>query len=127
MTGNNKREVFLTVDQVRKIAAFCTPIAQAAIWAALLTGARRGELLQIQREHIGRDSITFPASNTKTLRMRVVPIIPALRPWLKYFRLDMNLYDVQSSRRRAREGWHAACEFSRPSAFMRKHYAGTGR
>lgn len=102
MTVNNKREVFLTVDQIRKIAAFCTPVAQAAIWAALLTGARRGELLQIQREHIGRDSITFPISNTKTLRMRVVPIIPALQPWLKYFRLDMNLYDVQSSRRRAR-------------------------
>ena len=102
MTVNNKREVFLTVDQIRKIAAFCTPIAQAAIWAALLTGARRGELLQIQREHIGRDSITFPASNTKTVRMRVVPIIPALRPWLKYFRLDMTLYGVQSSWRRAR-------------------------
>ncbi len=99
---NNKREVFLTVEQVRKIAAFCTPIAQAAIWAALLTGARRGELFQIQREHIGRDSITFPASNTKTLRMRVVPIIPALRPWLRYFPLEMTLYGVQSSWRRAR-------------------------
>ena len=99
---NNKREVFLTVEQGRKIASFCTPIAQAAIWAALLTGARRGELFQIQREHIGKDSITFPASNTKTLRMRVAPIIPALRPWLKYFPLEMTLYGVQSSWRRAR-------------------------
>lgn len=127
MTVNNKREVFLTVDQIRKIAAFCTPIAQAAIWAALLTGARRGELLQIQREHIGRDSITFPASNTKTLRMRVVPIIPALRPWLKYFRLDMTLYGVQSSWRRAREDWHASREFSRPAPFLREHHAGPRR
>ena len=99
---NNKREVFLTIEQVKKIASFCTPIAQAAIWAALLTGARRGELFQIEREHIGRDAITFPASNTKTLRMRVIPIIPALRPWLKYFPLEMTLYGVQSSWRRAR-------------------------
>lgn len=99
---NNKREVFLTVEQVKKIASFCTPIAQAAIWAALLTGARRGELFQIERAHIGRDTITFPASNTKTLRMRVIPIIPALRPWLKYFPLEMTLYGVQSAWRRAR-------------------------
>lgn len=99
---NNKREVFLTVEQVKKIASFCTPIAQAAIWAALLTGARRGELFKIESQHIGRDAITFPASNTKTLRMRVIPIIPALRPWLKYFPLEMTLYGVQSSWRRAR-------------------------
>lgn len=102
VTVNNKREVFLTVEQVKKIASFCTPIAQAAIWAALLTGARRGELFQIERAHIGRDTITFPASNTKTLRMRVIPIIPALRPWLKYFPLEMTLYGVQSAWRRAR-------------------------
>lgn len=99
---NNKREVFLSVAEVRRIASFCTPVAQAAIWAALLTGARRGELFQIQKEHIGRDAITFPASNTKTLRMRVIPIIPALRPWLKFFPLDMTLYGVQSAWRRAR-------------------------
>ncbi|UMR29218.1 site-specific integrase [Massilia sp. MB5] len=99
---NNKREVFLTIAQVRRIAEHCSPVAQAAIWGALLTGARRGELFQIQRSHIGRDTITFPASNTKTLRMRVIPIIPALRPWLQYYPLRMTIYGVQSAWRRAR-------------------------
>ncbi len=99
---NNKREVFLTVEEVRKIAVHCTPQARAAIWAALLTGARRGEIFQIQAEHIGADTITLPSSHTKTLRMRVIPIIPALRPWLKYFPLEITVDGVKSSWRRAR-------------------------
>lgn len=75
---------------------------EAEIRAALLTGARRGELFQIERKQIGRDEITFPANNTKTVRMRVIPVLPALRPWLKYFPLEMTLYGIQSSWRRAR-------------------------
>lgn len=102
MAINNKREVFLTVDEVREIAQHCTVEAQAAIWAALLTGARRGELTQIRSEHIGSDTITLPSSHTKTLRMRVIPIIPALRPWLEHFPLQMSIYGIQSSWRRAR-------------------------
>lgn len=103
---NNKREIFLTVDQVRTLASHCSEQAQAAIWAALLTGARRGELFQIRPEHIGRDIITIPSSHTKTLRPRVVPIIPALRPWLKHFPLSITVDGVKSAWRRARV--HAA-------------------
>jgi integrase len=99
---NNKREVFLTVAQVRAIASHCSEQAQAAIWAALLTGARRGEIFQIRAEHIGRTTITIPSSHTKTLRPRVVPIIPALRPWLKHFPLAITVDGVKSAWRRAR-------------------------
>ncbi|KQQ40411.1 integrase [Duganella sp. Leaf126] len=99
---NNKREVFLTIAQVQRIASHCSIVAQAAIWGALLTGARRGELFKIEKQHIGKDSITFPSSNTKTAKMRVVPIIPALRPWLYHYPLRMTLYGVQSAWRRAR-------------------------
>jgi integrase len=99
---NNKREVFLSVDQVRSIAQHCTAEAQAAIWVALLTGARRGEIFRIRREHIGPDTITLPSSHTKTLRMRVVPIIPAVRPWLAFFPLTLTIDGVKSSWRRAR-------------------------
>lgn len=99
---NNKREVFLTVDQVREIASHCSTEAQAAIWFALLTGARRGEIFQIQREHIGPDSITIPSSHTKTQRPRVVPIIPALRPWLKHFPLQITVDGAKTAWRRAR-------------------------
>lgn len=99
---HNKREVFLDVAQVRQIAQHCTLQAQAAIWAALLTGARRGELHQIRAEHIGRNEITIPASHTKTLKSRVVPIIAALRPWLKHFPLTMTVDGIKSAWRRAR-------------------------
>lgn len=99
---NNKREVFLDVTQVREIAQHCTEQAQAAIWAALLTGARRGELFQIRAEHIGEDTIIIPSSHTKTLKPRVIPIIPALRPWLKHFPLTITVDGVKSSWRRAR-------------------------
>lgn len=102
MTVNNKREVFLSVEQVRDIAQHCTVQAQAAIWFALLTGARRGEIFQIRAEHIGADTIMLPASHTKTNRMRVIPIIPALRPWLEHFPLTMTVDGVKSSWRRAR-------------------------
>ncbi len=103
VTVNNKREVFLTVQQVRDIAQHCTEQAQAAIWFALLTGARRGEIFKIQAEHIGADTIMLPASHTKTNRMRVIPIIPALRPWLEHFPLTMTVDGVKSSWRRARK------------------------
>ena len=100
---NNHREVFLTVAQVRDIAKHCSEQAQAAIWFALLTGARRGEIFKIQAEHIGADTIMLPASHTKTNRMRMIPIIPALRPWLAHFPLTMTVDGVKSSWRRARK------------------------
>jgi len=102
MKVNNKREVFLTVEQVRDIAQHCTVQAQAAIWAALLTGARRGEIFKVRAEHIGADTIMLPASHTKAHKMRVIPIIPALRPWLEHFPLTMTVDGVKSSWRRAR-------------------------
>lgn len=99
---NNKREVFLTVAQVREIADHCSPQVKAAVWFALLTGARRGEILQVRKEHIGEDTITLPASHTKTNRMRVIPIIPALRPWLDFFPLQIEFEGVKSGWQRAR-------------------------
>jgi integrase len=99
---NNKREVFLSVDQVREITQHCTERAQAAIWAALLTGARRGEIFKIKAEHIIGDEIHIPSSHTKMQRSRVIPIIPALRPWLKHFPLTLTVDGVKSSWRRAR-------------------------
>jgi integrase len=99
---NNKREVFLKVAEVREIAKHCSDQAQAAIWFALLTGARRGEIFQIREEHIGTDTITLPASHTKTNRMRVIPIVPALRPWLKHFPLTITVDGAKSAWRRAR-------------------------
>lgn len=100
---NNERDVYLTIDQVRAVASHCSTAAQAAIWCALLTGARRGEILQIKREHIHKDRIDIPASHTKTLKVRTVPIVPALRPWLQHFPLQIQFEGIKSAWRRARE------------------------
>src|SRR5205085_552571 len=100
---NNARDTYLSIEQVQQIAEHASPQTRAAIWIAILTGARRGEILAIQPADIGPDSITIRASNTKTLRTRTVPIVPALRPWLAYLPLQMNYEGLKTGFRRARE------------------------
>lgn len=99
---NNAREVYLTVAEVRRVAAYCTEPMQALVWAALLTGARRGELIKLRAQDIKEDTITIASSHTKTERPRVVPIIDALRPWLKYFPVETDIEGIKSAWRRAR-------------------------
>jgi len=98
----NARDVHLTVAQVGAIAARASEATRAAIWIALLTGCRRGEVLAIQPADIGADAITIRAGNTKTLRTRTVPIIHALRPWLAHVPLTLNAEGLKSGFRRAR-------------------------
>lgn len=100
---DNDREVFLTVPQVRKLADACSEQVATAVWVALLTGARRGEVCKIRAEDIGRDTITIPRSHTKKLKAKVVPIVPALRPHLKNLPLAIGYEGVKSGFRRARE------------------------
>lgn len=64
---------------------------------------RRGEVLKIAPKDIAGDTITIRAGNTKTLRTRIVPIIPALRPWLTYLPIKINAEGLKSGFRRARE------------------------
>lgn len=99
---NNARSTYLSLDQVQAIATRCSVPVQAAIWTALLTGARRGEICKLQAVDIGSDSILIHAGNTKTLRTRTVPIVPALRPWLKHIPLDVGIEGIKSAWRRAR-------------------------
>lgn len=100
---NNQRTVYLTMEQVKRIADQASENVRAAIWIALLTGCRRGEVCKIEAQHIGKDTIRLPAGNTKTLRYREVPITPALRPWLKHLPLAIGFEGVKSGFRRARE------------------------
>lgn len=100
---NNARSVYLSVDQVQAIASHASESVRAAIWIALLTGARRGEICKLQAVDIGADSILIHAGNTKTLRTRTVPIVPPLRPWLKFIPLPINYEGIKTGFRRARE------------------------
>ncbi|WP_399677224.1 tyrosine-type recombinase/integrase [Xenophilus sp.] len=90
---NNKREVFLTPAQVQHLASHCTESVQAAIWIALYTGARRGEILAMQPEDVSKHTLTIHAQNTKTKRSRVIPIVKPLRPWLKYLPLPYKNFE----------------------------------
>ena len=99
---NNQKTAVLTIEQVRALADAASEPVRAAIWVGLLTGCRRGEVCKIKREDIGADVIRIEAGNTKTLRYREVPIIPALRPWLAYLPLSVTFEGVKSGVRRAR-------------------------
>ncbi|WP_428418176.1 tyrosine-type recombinase/integrase [Methylibium sp.] len=100
---NNARTTFLSMRQVQTLAQHASEQVQAAIWISLFTGCRRGEILALRPEDIGRDTITIQAGNTKTLRTRTVPIIPPARPWLKAIPLQINFEGLKSGFRRARE------------------------
>jgi integrase len=100
---NNQRSTYLTIEQVQQLTAVASEQTKAAIWIAILTGARRGEILALKPEDIGADAITIHASNTKTLRTRTVPIVPALRPWLAYVPIKINFEGLKMGFRRARE------------------------
>lgn len=103
LATNNKREMFLSIEQVQRLADCCPEPARAAVWIALLTGARRGEILKMRPEDIGPDSITIHAGNTKTLRTRVVPIVRAVRPWLKHVPIAYTNYEgLKTAFQRAR-------------------------
>jgi integrase len=100
---NNERTVYLGMEEVKLIADHASENVRAAIWIALLTGCRRGEICKIEAQHILEDRIRLPAGNTKTLRYREVPIVPALRPWLEYLPLPISFEGVKTGFRRARE------------------------
>lgn len=99
---NNQRAVYLDLLQVKKLADCASDQVQAAIWIALLTGCRRGEILSLKQEDIGREVLRIQAGNTKTLRYREVEIVPALRPWLKLVPLEINFEGLKTGFRRAR-------------------------
>lgn len=90
---HNKREMFLTVEQVSRLADAGSDGVRAAVWIALYTGCRRGEILKLRPEDISRNEITIHSGNTKTLRTRVVPIVPGLREWLKAIPLPYKDYE----------------------------------
>jgi integrase len=100
---HNARTTTLTMAQVQRLADHASESVRAAIWISLFTGCRRGEVLAMRPENLGRDTITIPAGNTKTLRTRTVPIIAPVRPWLKQLPLPLTFEGLKTSFRRARE------------------------
>jgi len=99
---HNERDVFLSIKQVKAIADQASAQVRAAIWIALYTGCRRGEILALTKADIGKDAITIRGANTKSLKVRTVPIVAPLRQWLKLVPLKINFEGLKTGFRRAR-------------------------
>lgn len=100
---NNQRHNYLTVDQVKTLADHCSEQVRAAVWIALLTGCRRGEILKLEKSDIQGNNLRIIAGNTKTLKERVIPIVPAVRPWLEFVPLQINFEGLKTGFDRARK------------------------
>lgn len=100
---NNERTEWVSPEQAQKIALSASEGVKPMIWIALMTGCRRGEILKMKKEDIQSDHIIIHSGNTKTLKSRIVPIIPALRPWLKSIPIDMQPKSVTRAFARAAE------------------------
>lgn len=100
---NNRRDVVLALRDVQLIADAASEAVRVAIWVALYTGCRRGELCAIAKEDIGEDSIRIRAANTKTQRSRAIPIVTPLRPWLASLPLQISVEGLKTGFRRATE------------------------
>lgn len=99
---NNARTVYLGIRQVQQLADCASENVRAAIWIALFTGCRRGEICKIVAADVGADTLRIEAGNTKTLKRRDVPIVSALRPWLPYLPLAINYEGLKTGFVRAR-------------------------
>lgn len=103
LTENNEREVYLNLKQVKRLADSASENVRAAIWIAIYTGMRRGEIVKMNEAEIGHKTMSILSGNTKTLKRRTVPIIKPLRPWLKYLPLPIGAEGVKSGFQRARK------------------------
>jgi len=100
---HNEREVFLDMDQIKTLADKASMNVRAAIWIAVYTGMRRGEILKMNDAEIGDDTLTILSGNTKTLKRRTIPIVKPLVPWLTYLPMKIGAEGIKSGFQRARK------------------------
>ena len=100
---HNVRDVVLTIDQLKRLSEHCSQPVRVAVWIAIYTGCRRGEILAMQPGDIGPDSMTIRAGNTKTQKTRTIPIVSPLRPWLDQLPIGIHFEGLKSGFVRARE------------------------
>ncbi len=99
----NQRDTVLSLEEVKRLADCSSAAVKAAIWIAIYTGCRRGEILALKKEDVSETSLRLRAGNTKTLKARSVPIAAPLRPWLEYVPLTVSMEGLKTGFRRARE------------------------
>ena len=94
---DNKREVYLTRGQVKKLASGSThlPIRYAILIAAY-TGLRASELLGATQSNLRRDgqTVSIVVRQSKTGRPRVVPVPPPARRYLSALPLGLSYWQL---------------------------------
>jgi integrase len=104
LAENNCRERVLTLEEVQRIADNASEAVRAAVWIALYTGMRRGEVCALKPEHINLvgGTITIPAGMAKSNKIRVIPIATPARPWLELVPVNLTPQGMRSGWDRAR-------------------------
>lgn len=84
---HNKREVYLTAGEVRRLALAADPAVRAAIMLSAYTGLRAGELLALTAADVTKDSVIV--RDSKTHKPRIVPVPKVVRSYLRVIPFDM--------------------------------------
>lgn len=71
----SERHVYLTVPQIKRLAAKAEPLTRDMILFAALSGLRLGEMLALKAEQV-RDGLLVLDANTKSSRPRGIPLPP---------------------------------------------------
>lgn len=98
---NGQRHVYLTREQVQRIAKHADPETADLILFAALTGLRRGELFRLTPESV-RDGVLTLNATTKSGRPRGIPLHPEAA------RIAQRRLPVQMSEWQLRTRWEAA-------------------
>jgi integrase len=86
---NNERDRFLSEDEIPKLLAECQPYLREVVEAALHTGCRKGELLNLKWSQIRNDHIYL--RKTKSNKKREIPINDDLTGLFKRIRKKQHL------------------------------------
>lgn len=98
---HNEREVFLTAQQVRMLIDACPqPQGKAWIAIAVYTGMRGGERYKLRPENVNGDNLRIRTG--KTGKLRTIPIVPQLRPYLSALPFSASRYSLDNWFRNAR-------------------------
>lgn len=101
----NTRTTSITLAQLEKLASHCSEAVRSAVFIAIYTGCRRGEIVKMRPEHIDRENneIEIHFTGTKTDKTRTIPIVEPLAPWLEKLPIGIGAEGIKSGFVRARE------------------------
>ncbi|WP_296508450.1 site-specific integrase [Rhodoferax sp.] len=100
----NIQTTSISLEQLETLASHCSDAVKAAVFIAIYTGCRRGEIVKMRPEHIDRanQEIEIHYTGTKTSKTRTIPIVAPLAPWLDKLPLGIGAEGIKSGFTRAR-------------------------